>query len=542
MVESPQRRAQARIACLILGGLMVCFLACTVGYWAAIGGSVGFPADVLLFSESDFVADVTKLQTGQPVYTDEKDNASQVYPVGAAFATNAIAALAGQEKSVPFFRLVQVMFTLVAALFAWLSFGTMQRLVGLMRLPGYAHHGWMVCVFLLLYLVAVNRMTNPFVHLLHPDALAQLLASAGFYLLLRYIEKRGRGTLIAMAILPAVGFLAKQYILCFLGLYCIHLFLFDKPWSRVRTAYYLVASSGMVAAAAGLCYRLWGAHWVYWTFAVLRSHSPSWVWRFEHWQVSTPHLLAGLIGGLVVFAKPEWRLLRGPWLMWLALYGVLLYTGGVSRPANHLGAASLIAVIWFLVVVQHVAAGWFSDWGEDRGWPLWVPMVGASAMVVMVTGTWGVLFPPVKFPPQDAYRYVAAISREFDGLPPDRVLLEVGSWNYLAQGVVMKDRSTSIGDRGRIGIADMSGMLGRIGSHSYQKILLRNYHERGFWYDHFSWPKSSGVRAALQKHYRQVRTIPTVEVDSTTAKWAYGSSMALFNEVTVLVPREQSSE
>jgi hypothetical protein len=523
-----------------MGGLTLCFLLCAVAYWVAIVPSVRFPADILLFSESDFVADITKLQTGQPVYTGEKDNSSQVYPVGAQFVTNLAATLTGQTKSVPFFRWMQVLFTLAAAFFAWLSFRAMGRLAGLERLPGYSHGVWMAGALLALYLAAINKITNPFVHLLHPDALAQLLASIGFYLLVRYVEKPGRTVLVAMAILPAAGFLVKQYVVCFAGLYAVYLILFDRPRSLRRSAGFVAATALTVLGAAAMCYWLWGEAWLYWTFGVLRSHSPSWVWRFEHWQACAPHLLAGLIGGVAVFWNAQWRLLRGPWVIWLGLYVALLYTSGMSRPANHLGAASLIAAVWLLLVMQHLFVVLPAS-GEGNGRSTWMPAaISAAAAAMFLIGSWGVTFPPVKFPPPEAYRYVEAISREFEGLPPDRVLLELGSWKYLEAGVVMRDRSASIGDRGRTGIADMSGMLSRIESRYYQKILVRNYHEPGFWYDHFTWPKSSGVRAALQKHYREERVIPAVDLDYTITKWVAGASMAFFNEVTVLVPKERS--
>lgn len=531
-----QQRRPSSALCTVVTGLTLCFLLCAVAYWVSIVPSVRFPADILLFSESDFVADIIKLQTGQPVYTREQDNSSQVYPVGAQFVTNLAAMLARQTKSVPFFRWMQVLFTLAAAFFAWLSFRALGRLAGLERLPGYSHGVWMVCAFLALYLAAVNKITNPFVHLLHPDALAQLLASIGFYLLVRYVEKPGKTMLVAMAVLPAAGFLVKQYVVCFAGLYAVYLVLFDRPRSLARSAGFAAAAFTVLAAAA-MCYWLWGDAWLYWTFGVLRSHSPSWVWRFEHWQACSPHLLAGLIGGVAVFWKAQWRRLRGPWVIWLGLYLTLLYTSGMSRPANHLGAASLIAAVWFLLVMQHLFAVLWTA-GQGNGRSMGMPaVILAGAAAILITGSWGVTFRPAKFPPQDAYRYVEAVSREFDGLPRDRVLLELGSWKYLEQGVVMKDRSASIGDRGMTGIADLSGMLDRIESRFYQKIVVRNYHEPGFWYDRSNWPKSSGVREALRTHYREVRTIPGVDL-----QYSFGASMAYFSAATVLVPKERIAE
>jgi hypothetical protein len=130
----------------------------------------------------------------------------------------------------------------------------------------------------------------------------------------------------------------------------------------------------------------------------------------------------------------------------------------------------------------------------------------------------------------DAGRYVREIEREFAGLPADSVLLDAGSWMYMRDGVVMKDRATSIGERGYSQTGDFSGILGRIEGRRYAKILVRNWGDGDFWYDHEIWERPSGIRAALEANYREARTIAAADMEGRKAGY-------LFNTITVLVPR-----
>src|SRR5690606_27774083 len=124
----------------------------------------------------------------------------------------------------------------------------------------------------------------------------------------------------------------------------------------------------------------------------------------------------------------------------------------------------------------------------------------------------------------DVERYVRDIEAEFEGQPAGAVLLDAGSWPYVPDGVVMKDRASSIGDRGLAQSGDFSGMLRRLEEQRYEKILVRRLHEPDFWYEHYLWPAESGIRRALLDNYREVRRIPGVE----------GESRYLLSEISVL--------
>ena len=108
-----------------------------------------------------------------------------------------------------------------------------------------------------------------------------------------------------------------------------------------------------------------------------------------------------------------------------------------------------------------------------------------------------------------------------------------GSWVYLCDGVIMKDRAPSIGERGLSQTGDFSGMIGRLDARFYKKILVRNFHSGDFWYDHEIWPKSSGIRQAMNENYRETEQIQAVS-GLAPADLPYG-----FSEISVLVPRDQ---
>ena len=93
----------------------------------------------------------------------------------------------------------------------------------------------------------------------------------------------------------------------------------------------------------------------------------------------------------------------------------------------------------------------------------------------------------------------------------ERVLLDAGTWVYLTDKVIMKDRAGTVGELGSSGQGDFSGLLSRIRGRYYARIVVRSLHRPDFGYDYYLWRKSSGIRAALLEHYREVRRIPAVE-------------------------------
>jgi hypothetical protein len=75
----------------------------------------------------------------------------------------------------------------------------------------------------------------------------------------------------------------------------------------------------------------------------------------------------------------------------------------------------------------------------------------------------------------------------------------------------------------------------RIATRHYSKILVRGYHNFDFVYDYFLFPKSTGIRRALQDNYRETGSIRAVEGNPYVKDWA--EDPYYFGEITILEPR-----
>jgi hypothetical protein len=202
---------------------------------------------------------------------------------------------------------------------------------------------------------------------------------------------------------------------------------------------------------------------------------------------------------------------------------------------NHMGPGSLIAAVWFMAALVRMWPLATRSVGPDARQMVWFRTGLLVGVLGLATAGLGMQWLPLNTLGGDVTRYSSDIQHEFDGLPTDRVLLDVGSWVYLDAGVVQKDRAPSIGERGYSETGDFSGILGRIRDKHYAKILVRGFDSQDFWYDEGTWRQSSGIRAALQANYHESRRIPAVHLPvGSTA----GGDPApyLLGDVTVLVP------
>lgn len=527
-----------RLAVVVLLSLTVLLTGLDL-YW--LGVHVVFPADILIWSESDFVNDIIKLRVGYPLYTAPANNESQLYTPGSQVLTWLLAALVGKGSSIVAYRAVQVGYTAAAAVVAVLC---CRRLISLAA-PGRPLGGatlWSALWLPAFFLLASNAITNPFVQNLHNDALAQLITVTGYWLLLEYTATHDRRVLALMALIPAAGFLVKQNLVVWAALYCLQLLVFDKPRSLRRAATFAAVSFGAVGIAAAACYIEWGEPFTYWTISVLRAQSVSLLRSAQHVIDAWAYFAVGIAGGLVLMRGERLRVLVGPWLIWLAVMLLAAFTSGLAWMLHHLGPGSLIAGTWFLAAMAHAWPGISrgadrAGTREDRGllerWLSERRLRAAAAVAIgaLLLGGLGTIRIPAPPLPRDATRYVTQIENEFQGVPPSAVLLDVGSWVYLRGGVVMRDRATSIGDRGYGGVGDFSGIIRRLGERRYAKILVRKYHSPNFWYDHYLWPTPSGVRETLAANYHEVGTIPAVRERDPTKRQRY-----LFSEISILVP------
>ncbi len=492
-----------------------------------------FPADILIWSESDFVNDIIKFRTGYPLYTDERNNESFTYPPGAQLITYALAALARKPTSVPAYRIIQVCFVLGALALASACCQKLARISGL-SVAGPASKLWPVLTVPLLFLAATNPLTNPFTHNLHNDALSLLVCAAAYYVLLNYVLCRSRSCLFAMIVLPGIGFAVKQSLLVWLPLFVLYLAAFDRPRSLARVLTVLVAGSAFAALLIAAGYLLWGEPFRYWVLTVLGAHGVSPLRGFRHLLAISPYVAAGLVGAWALLRGAALPALLGPWFVWLLLTLTEIYSSGIAWMMNHIGPGSMLAMVWFLVALQRIWPALLRPVARSTTWLCWFRAALTTVGLLLLFGGMGFIRVPLPAIPREAYDYVTQIERQFQSAPARSILLDAGSWIYLARGVVMRDRAPCIGERGYSHTGDFSGVLKRIERRHYAKILVRRLHSPDFWYDHFLWPKSSGIREKLLDHYEEIERIPAGWQTQPTETPPY-----LFDEVSVLVPRPQ---
>jgi hypothetical protein len=495
-----------------------------------LGTEVFFPGDFLVWSESDFVNDILKLRIGYPIYSAQANNESFFYPPGAQALTYLLSALAGHPASVVAYRLIQIAFTVGAAL---LATACVRELLRMTSPPGTERHDapWLALSVPVLFLAATNSLTNAYVQNLHNDSLAQLVCVIAFWLLLRYARTRSLLTLGVLALIPCFGFFVKQSLLIWAPLTGMFLLLFDRPRSFVRVIAYSAAALAGVALLLGAGRLLWGDSFGYWFFHVLKAHAISPLRSVQHVIDAWVYFALVIVGGLVLLTRGQDRRVLGVWLVALLLLTTEAYTSGAAWMLNHMGPGSLLAATWFMAA----AGAYWSDgalW--SRGRPAFfdygrAALVVAVALLVLI-GMSTVRIPLPSVSP-DAYRYVAEIEREFQGEDPKRVLLDVGTWVYLPGQVIMRDRSPTIGERGYSASGDFAPMIDRLQKKQYAKILVREPFARDSWYEHADWPVPSGIAAALRENYHEVRTIPAVSsaLGQSTGRYT-------FRAISVLVP------
>lgn len=523
-----RRRADpAKLGLIVLATMGVLLVAIYL-YW--VSSSVLYPADVLIWSETEFVKDIIKLRTGYPLYTAQVNNESFIYTPGSQILTYLLASLSGNPTSIPAYRTIQLIYTLLAA---GVAFVCCWQLTGLASVsgPGRYRGLWGAVWLPVSFLIATNSLVNPFAHNLHNDALALLVSAVAYLLLLTYARNRNKGVLVFMAFVPAIGFLVKQALAIWAVFYCFYLVVFDRPRSIRRVVLFaLVAFAGIVAAVAG-CYLLWGEPFRYWVFTVVGSLGVSPLRAFQHTMDVWVYFAIGLVGGAVLLRGRNMRPLLGLWLVWLGLIALETYTSGVAWMLNHIGPGSLISGVWFLPALAGLwPSGNQTTHGQHPGLR-WLQAGIALVLVCLLYSGLGFVRIPLPSLPKDAYRYLQEIEKEFEGLPAREVLMDVGSWAYMEEGVVMKDQSICMGDRANGRIADFSGVLSRIETKYYSKILVRKLYDADFWYDHYYWPEPSGIRRALMENYHEVGRIRPVAGPIPNWVVPYGLS-----EIHILVP------
>ena len=522
------RAKLAELGLIVIGTVCVLLVAC---YFFRASFYLMFPADIFIWSESDYVNDILKFRQGYPIFSAEINNESFTYVPGSQLVTYFFAWLAGEPTSVSAYRVIQVLYTFLSALVAFLccrrlvksSFPEANQIVN--------SSVWGVIWLTGLFLIATNSITNDFTHLLHNDALAQLVTVTAYWLLLEYDATKDKRILWLMVLIPALGFWVKQSLIIWAAFYCAYLLVFAQPRSYKRLIWFgLAAFSGIIISFA-IGYMLWAENFIYWAFTVLGKHGVSPLRSFRHLLDIWFYFAIGLLGGLVLLQKVEAKKLLGPWLIWLALISTQTYTSGVAWMLNHIGPGCLIAGVWFWAAATDVWTRAVDGEIKSAGKIQWLRALICLVVICLLFNGLGTVRIPVQPFSNDAYRYINEIEREFAGQSSERILLDVGTWVYLPEAVVMKDRAPSIGERGWSQTGDFSGILNRFEQKYYKKILVRNLHSPDFWYDHEIWSRSSNIRQTLLENYKEIGTIKAVQGLSPN-EMPYG-----FNEISILVPK-----
>ena len=524
-----RRDAQPETAGLAFLGTLTVLLLAIYFFW--VRWYVFFPADIWTWSEGDYVNDMLKFSVGYPIYSPPVNHDSFPYVPGSQLLTYLLAWVAGKAGSIPAYRVVQVGYTAMAAFMAMLC---CRRILRLAWPESRAAQGWLWNTFWYAgcFLMATNSVTNYFAHNLHGDALAQLATIAAYYLLLAYVDTRSRRMLAAMIVLAPMGFLIKQSLLVWALCYGVFLAVWGRSWKRL--AVFAVATAALCGAVFAACYAIWGPPFYYWVFYLMGHHPVSPLRSFQHVLDGWAYYAAGLLGGVAVLRGRKPDALMGAWLVWLGLIAAETYTSGIAWMMNHMGPGCLIAGTWFLA---GLASLWESATESRKSLQSegWIRAGAVTATVALMFGGMGLIRIPMRPVSDDAYRYVRDIEKQFEGQPANRILLDVGTWVYVKDGVVMRDRAAGICEEGYDSIGDFSGFRSRIAAKYYSKILVRDLHESFFWYENALWPKPRGLRDALLDSYREAGHIRGAAAPDDVKHWA--EDPYLFDEITILEPK-----
>ncbi len=491
-------------------------------------GYLNLPVDLLSFSESSYVNDIIKLRLGAPIYSDPQDNNSYPYTPGSPILTYVVSAALGQATSIPFYRLVQFSYVVIASVAATSVCDLLAQRV--LSADEYRHRSiWRWVWFALTFLLVTDARFNHYTQSLHNDGLALLFSVFCYWLIVKHSLKPRPWQVWAMALLPGIGFMAKQNVLTWIGVFLVYL-VATEAVSRRQLALFVLGSLLVTVTVIGVCILLWGENFRYWIFTALGSKQISLPRSILHLFQAGLYAVLGLFSGRVLALQDSSRAITTLWVCWLLLFTMEALTSGLGYQTNHLGPGIVIGGCWFLIAVLKT---WPTAKTAGSWWQYRAQEVLAVCMVVLLCGALGFVREPRNLVPQDFFRYVAEIENEFQGFAPEKVLMDTGSWIYLKQNVLMKDRSAPISlhsakNQPEVNHQMLAATIKRIEEKTYDKILARQLDTGETWYDFQN--NGSGVKAAILNNYREARRIR--EVAGIERWWP----KHLVSEILVLVP------
>jgi hypothetical protein len=522
------RSKPSTIDALPLAALLAIALPVALLTLVHIASYVGLRADLLSFSESPFLADIMKFRTGRPVFTPVEDNNSYPYTPGAPITVWALASLAGAGDSIPALRAAQFGLVLLAAGFGVALCDALARLT--LGPDEYRHRPLWIAAWMPLMVLAVTEPRfNLYTHSLHNDGFALLVSMVGFWLAAHYmLEPRAR-VLIAMAVLPGIGFFIKQNQLSWGGVFFVFLLAARAPLRHVLT--FMAVAAATAALVVLTCWLAWGEPFRYWIFEALGSKQISLARSARHLFLAGAYGALGLAAGWTLALGRSLRTAGPLWLTWAMVFGLAALTSGIGFQVNHLGPGVVAAIAWGLVAIVNV---WPGRLPGEAPWRALAGGLAGVAAILLAFGSQGMVREPVNPVPRDFERYVAAIEAEARGHDLAKVLIDTGSWLYFPHNLVMKDRSAPVSlhvgsNQPEVNSAALSATIARIRGREYERILARQLDTGESWYDFQD--RGSGVKAAMLEHYQIVRRIPAVR--GITTWWP----VHLVSEVVVLEPR-----
>lgn len=511
------RPAPARlgIAALTVLALGLCGL-----YFVRNRPVLTLPYDLGGWSESYFLTDIIKWRTGTPLYTAPEDSNSGTYTPGAPAVSYFLARMLGRADSIRTYRFLMQMYLVFAALFAGAATWTLLRIADPDRFPRVSRL-WLPFFIFVSFLVATNSETNAFNIFLHNDPLSILVSSIAFWVLTQFAFSQNPRWLAAMAVLPALGFLVKQYLAIFAAVYVVYMWLDGKSSLR-RVVTFGAISFAILGATIASGFLIWGDAYRYWVFEIMGAHIVSFVKLNERFADAAWTVLLGLSAGLVLLRGERFPRLFALWAGWLVMTLGGIYTSGITYSPTHLGPASMVGASFALIAL---ATLWPSSDEPGSSPPIqWFQVVGGFLAVLAVFAGMGFTRLPRLTVEPDLARYVSEIEREFKGLPADRVLLDIGEWIYLRENVLMKDRMAILDTHRK----PHYGLLERIRRREYARVLVHLQANKNFSYEIGD---ERGIQKALLLNYREVRRIPAIQ---GMERWRfYSMSMS---EIVVLEP------
>jgi hypothetical protein len=476
---------------------------------------LNIPVDLLSYSESGFVNDLLRIRLHLPIYAPPQDNQSTVYTPGSQLLTYVIWQVFGGGNSIALLRKVQFSYVVMATFVATAAFDRLAR--GLLTVEEYALRPmWIAISFAVLLMVATEPRFNGYTPSLNSDGLALLISMMAFWLMVQHAWRPRPWTLTAMTLLPPIGFLCKQNLLVWVPIFELYFFV-SKTISLRRQIVFLASTLVLSAAAIGACYLLFGNDFMFWTFTALANKQVYLPRSVQHLLEAGAYLALGVAGGLVFLTQGTDRKVVALWICWAVLLAIQAYTSGFAWAMNHLGPSVMIGVAWSLVALIRV---WprpdRSGIATQAPWLHRVREAMAALAVVGLLGGLGFARDTRSPVPPEIDQYIADIEREFVGLDAQRVLMDYGTWIYLRDNVVMKDRGVAVAvhagkNQPAINHPMLMDTISRIDQKVYDKILVRELDAGRSSYDFQD--RGSGVKTAILRNYREVRRIPAVDVN-----------------------------